>query len=163
MEAIPLKLNVNHCIDETLFIIKSKLKDKIEVRTSYGKLPLIKSYKGKLNQLFINLFQNAIEAIQQQHPDKGGMIEIQTQCNNNNVIIDMKDNGIGMTAETVDKAFDKFFTTKSPDKGTGLGMSVSKDIVELHHGSIVLESEREMGSKITITLPLDYDKVQASL
>lgn len=155
-EATPLKLDLNKSIEDTLFITRGKVGNNIRVITELGKLPLITSYTGKLGQVFINLLQNAIEAIREKYEEDGGEIGITTFADENMITVKISDNGIGMVDEAKEKLFEKFYTTKSPERGTGLGMSVTKDIVDMHKGTISIQSKRGEGTLITLKFPVDH-------
>jgi signal transduction histidine kinase len=152
----PIPINVNKCIEETLIIVNKKLNNQIEIKNNLGEISDIKSYRGKLNQVFTNLIKNSIEAIQEKPELKNEFLAIQTRLLEGKIIVKIEDSGIGMTAEIKKKIFDKFYTTKSPDRGTGLGMGVCKKIIEEHNGTIEVESERGKGTTFTITLPAGY-------
>ena len=139
---ILLKTDINQSIRNTLSMAGSAFDESIELQTQFGNIPILKSVRGKLNQVFTNLIENAIEAIREKPKLK-------------NEYLSIKDSGIGMTAETKERLYEKFYTTKSPDKGTGLGMSISKRIIEEHNGTIEVESEFGKGTKFTICLPIE--------
>lgn len=105
---------------------------------------------NRMKQVLVNLFKNALEA---KNEEKDMTIWLSVKKNKDNVIITVKDNGMGMTEETLKKVSEMFYTTKQ--KGTGLGVSLSKEIVELHGGSLVYESTYGKGTKAIITLPIE--------
>ena len=150
---LKFKLDVNQSIKNTLTMIDlSYGKNPIELKTEYGNLPSIKSIKGKINQVFTNLIENAIEAIREKNCK--GLLFIKTYCNKDKIVIKINDNGIGMSNKTKDRVFEKFYTTKSNNKGTGLGMSITKRIIEEHEGNIEIESKLNAGTTITVNLPI---------
>lgn len=104
---------------------------------------------NRLTQVFINLLKNSVEAIPK---NKKGHIEIKEKTSNNNIIITIKDNGKGMNKELLDKIKEPFYTTKP--KGTGLGVSLSEEIIKAHDGTLNYESEENKYTKVTITLPI---------
>jgi signal transduction histidine kinase len=144
-------------IDSTLVILRNKYINKIEIVKDYGKIPMLECYPGKINQVFLNILVNAIQAIQ-----KEGKIIIKTrQINregNQFIVISIKDTGNGMSNETKKKIFEPFFTTKVAGEGTGLGLSISISIIESHHGSIEVESKTGKGSTFSIYLPVIFQK-----
>lgn len=144
-------------IDSTLIILKAKYKDRIEIAKMYDpNLPSIICYPGKLSQVFMNLIANAIQAIEGK-----GMITIQTQkIDDNQVCIKITDTGKGMPASVRDHIFDPFFTTKGVGEGTGLGLHISSNIIEQHHGTIQVDSEEGKGTSFTIILPVKQDLIQ---
>ena len=104
---------------------------------------------NKLKQVLINLLKNTIEAKQELLPLE---VNINIIKRKNNIIINIEDNGIGMSKETLEKVYDIFYTTKP--NGTGLGLAFCKEVIELHQGKINITSEENKGTKIVITLPI---------
>jgi signal transduction histidine kinase len=99
----------------------------------------------------LNLIVNAAQAM----PDgKVGLIDIRTNCNDSHVWIEVKDNGPGIPPEILKKIFDPFFTTKDPGTGTGLGLSVSQNIIQQHGGTLEVQSTVDVGTTFKITLPI---------
>ncbi len=159
-EAAITDVDVIHEIETTLNILHNKLKNKTEIHKEYTEpIPKIEAFGGQLNQVFMNILDNAAGAIEKQ-----GDIWIRVQLDNSyqNLIIQIEDNGIGMDEETVRKVFDPFFTTKPVGQGTGLGMSITHKIIKNHQGDIKVSSEKNKGTKFTITLPLKIDREQLS-
>ncbi|MEG3988138.1 AAA family ATPase [Microcoleus sp. S28C3] len=152
-------VNLHEGIDSTLMILAQKLSD-IQVIEEYGNLPLVNCYPGEINQVFMNLLTNAIDAfscerVSEADSTKTPTIQICTQvAEGNQVAIRIVDNGVGMSSEVLGKIFDPFFTTKEVGKGTGLGLSISYQIVvEQHGGKLICKSEPGEGSEFTILLP----------
>ena len=141
--------NLHYGIDSTLALLKNKITDSIEVIMDYGNIPPIKCYEGQLNQVFMNVLNNAIDAI----PGKG-TITVKTRSENGFVKIYVTDSGVGMSEEVKKKIFDPFFTTKDVGKGTGLGLAVSYGIIERHGGTIEVKSEQGKGTEFIISLPV---------
>lgn len=135
-------------IDSTLQILKSELRD-IEVHKKYGDIPAIHCYAGQINQVFMNILSNAVQAI-----DGRGDIWIETKKKGLEVVVSIKDNGRGIPDKHLNKIFDPFFTTKPVGKGTGLGLSISYGIIEKHNGQILVDSEVGKGTEFKIILPL---------
>ncbi len=182
--------DIHEGIDNTLMILQNRLKAKggspdIKVIKEYGTLPLVECYAGQLNQVFMNLIGNAIDALEsgtggggekilpnsginyQTHQAKTASrfanissptIKISTEAKNNNrVIIRIKDNGLGMTEEVQQKLFSPFFTTKPVGKGTGLGLSISYQIVvEKHGGELECFSVLGQGTEFSIKIPIQH-------
>lgn len=144
--------NINDCIETTIKIIQSKLKN-INLVKDLGNIPNIECFPSKLNQLFLNTIDNAVHAINAKNSNNGELI-IKTYKEDNNLICKIKDNGIGMDEVTKNKIFEPFFTTKDVGEGTGLGMSIVHGIVELHHGKMEITSEKNIGTEIKLILPL---------
>lgn len=156
-------------IDSTLVILKHRLKANnkrpdIEVVKNYGDLPLIKCYPGQINQVFMNIIANAIDAVDEKaykssyQDNFGYQIIIETVYDSNNewVNISFKDNANGIPPYVVEQVFQGFFTTKSVGKGTGLGLSISKDIVETkHQGKITCFSKLGEGTEFVVKIPVE--------
>lgn len=140
--------DINEGIESTLVILHARTDDRVEVIKKLDKrLPQIKCYPGQLNQVFMNILTNAIDAI-----EENGKITITTSRENDKIKISFRDTGKGMTEEVKKKIFDPFFTTKDVGKGTGLGLSISYGIIEKHNGKIEVNSEVGKGSEFVITL-----------
>ena len=161
--------NIHEGIDNTLLILHNKLRARadypeIQVIKDYGKLPLIECYAGQLNQVFMNLLSNSIDALEdacnQKRLSGGGdwkpTISIRTEAlNGNSICIRIADNAIGMTEEVRSRLFDPFFTTKPIGKGTGLGLAISYRIVaEKHAGALSCRSAVGEGTEFAIEIPL---------
>jgi len=149
--------NLHEAIDSSLSILSHRCKDRIDIQREYGKIPPIKCSPGKIIQVFVNIINNAIDAIKEQ-----GKIWIKTFVNDTNIIIEIRDDGYGILPDNLPKIFDPFFTTKPIGSGTGLGLSISYGIVEQHGGTITVESEAEKGSTFTVSLPMDKNDVITS-
>ena len=113
-------------------------------------MPPIDCYGGQLNQVLMNIIDNAIFAI-----GDSGDIYIRTYNKNNILYVEIEDTGKGIAKENLEKIFEPFFTTKGVGEGTGLGMSISYKIIDSHGGKIEVESELNKGTKFTIILPYD--------
>ncbi len=146
--------DINNGIQSTITILKSEMKD-IETVIELGSIPHIKCYLGKLNQVFMNLIDNAIDAIRDRYEDPTqGVLTVKTMHVDDKVVITIADNGCGMPEEVKNSIFDPFFTTKDVGKGTGLGLSITYGIMEKHNGHISVESEPNVGTTFTIELPV---------
>jgi len=143
-------------IEDTLTLLTVNPDLKVEVERDFAPLPEIYCSPGQLNQVFLNILTNAIEATDQQ-----GKIRIKTRRENENVVIRIEDNGKGIPEENLDKIFDPGFTTKGPGVGPGLGLSICYRIISEHGGSIEAESEEGKGSVFTILIPLRTSDVQS--
>ncbi|MEH2213730.1 trifunctional serine/threonine-protein kinase/ATP-binding protein/sensor histidine kinase [Nostoc sp.] len=159
--------NIHQGIDSTILILKHRLKANeqrptIEVITNYGDLPQLECFPGQLNQVFMNLLANAIDALDesnqgrsfeenQAHPN---WITITTSVENNLVKIVIADNGQGMNEQVKSKIFDHLFTTKAVGKGTGLGLAIARQIVEsTHGGKLSFNSILGEGTEFIIEIP----------
>jgi len=151
-------IDIHKNLEVTLVIINNQLKHRIEVVKNYAcDLPKIECFPGKINQVFMNLLINAIQAI----PDKGTITIGTTQAQKAGKVyvkISIQDTGEGMDAETQKHIFEPFFTTKEVGEGTGLGLSIIHGIVEEHHGDISVESVLEEGTIFTVWLPVKHQK-----
>lgn len=144
--------NIHDCIDSCLIILQNQLKNRIEVIKHYGDIPAINCYPGQLNQVFINILNNASQAI-----EGTGSITIETGVKNGNIDISICDSGPGIPDDIKEKIFEPFFTTKDVGQGTGLGLSISFGIVEKHKGKIKVNSKNGKGSEFIISLPLNLN------
>ncbi len=144
---------IHEGLDSTLILLRNKYKDRIEIQKKYGNIPDIECYPGQLNQVFMNIISNAIDAI-----DNKGIITITTSKANGKVLISIKDTGQGIPEKIRNKIFEPFFTTKDVGQGTGLGLSISHGIIEKHHGTIKVISEIGAGSEFVISLPVKQGK-----
>jgi len=142
------EVNLNECIESTLSLLQHELRGRIEVTRDLAELPTIPCYPNRLNQVFMNLFVNAIQAISGK-----GQIRVQTRLENQQVQIAISDSGSGIKPEHLGGIFDPGFTTKGVGIGTGLGLSISARIIQDHRGSISVESELEKGTTFLISLP----------
>lgn len=151
------KADIHEGLNSTLELMRSDLKqNNIVVEKSFGDIPNIECLASKLNQVFMNMLNNAIYAIKASENKSNGRIEITTFLSSDakEINIAFKDNGSGMDEETLRKIFDPFFTTKEVGEGSGLGMSISHGIVEEHGGKFTVQSELGVGSNITVVLPV---------
>ena len=163
-----VSFNIHEGIDSTILILKHRLKaneqrPEIEVITNYADLPNIKCFPGQLNQVFMNILANAIDALEEFNSGRifeeiktnPNQITINTFLENNSVKITISDNGKGISEETQNKIFDHLFTTKEVGKGTGLGLAIAKQIIEEKHGgSLEVTSELGKGTCFCIQLPI---------
>lgn len=146
------EVNINDGIESTLILLKSAVPPNTKIITHLSEIPIIECLPGKLNQVFMNLFSNALYAIKQKNSKDENSLTVSTYISGENVIVEIKDTGIGMTPEVKAKIFDPFFTTKDVGEGTGLGMSIVFKIIESHGAKILVESEYGVGTKILLIL-----------
>jgi signal transduction histidine kinase len=154
--------DLNAALQSTLEIAGHEIKKKtIALRTQFGELPPVFCHSGKINQVFLNVLMNAIQA-----SEPGGRIEVSTRTDETmtggGAAIEVRDNGCGIKAEHLPHIFDPFFTTKPVGQGTGLGLSVSYGIIRDHGGAIEVESEVGRGTLFRIRLPLRPPKRRGS-
>ncbi|MEH1851420.1 MAG: ATP-binding protein [Nostoc sp.] len=162
--------NIHEGINSTLMILKHRLKANkirpaIELVQDYEELPLVECFPGQLNQVFMNLLANAIDALEESNYGLSfdeiklnpNQITIHTALteDNNHVSIRIQDNGVGISSNVQQKMFDHLFTTKSVGKGTGLGLSIAYQIiVQKHKGTLEVNSVLGAGSEFIITIPI---------
>jgi signal transduction histidine kinase len=165
----PTAFDIHQGLESTILILKHRLKadenrPAIEVINNYGSIPQVECYAGQINQVFMNIIANAIDALEESNKGrsfeeiaaKPNLITIKTEVSNYSefITISIKDNGIGMSEETQKKSFEHLFTTKGVGKGTGLGLAIAHQIiVEKHHGNIQVNSTLGKGTEFTITIP----------
>ena len=148
--------DINACIKTTLNIVNNELKYNCSVVTEFSAIPEIMMNVGKLTQVFTNLFINASHAIKA--TGAFGKITVSTSMQKDLIVIRVKDTGVGIPTDMINKIFNPFFTTKPQGKGTGLGLSVSQGIIAELDGKIKVESEVGKGCCFTIELPVNKDK-----
>ncbi|MBX9904184.1 MAG: hypothetical protein K2Y31_07495 [Burkholderiales bacterium] len=142
--------NLNEGLESALILAKHELKH-FSVKKHFGEIPAITCSPSQLNQVFLNLINNAAQAIE----SGAGEITLLTRMEGaDHVAVEIADNGKGIPPEIMSKIFDPFFTTKAVGKGTGLGLSISYKIIEQHGGSISVDSTVGQGTRFTIVLPL---------
>jgi len=153
------RVNIHQGIDSTLMILQHRLKQtrensEILVIKDYGQLPPIQCYSGQLNQVFMQLLNNAIDSVSAQCMGEQGEIKIKTQLlSNNRISINISDNGLGIPQEIQSKLFDPFFTTKPVGKGTGLGLFISHQIVvNKHGGNLYCNSKIGQGAEFVVEI-----------
>jgi signal transduction histidine kinase len=150
VDAVPTEaINVNKCIETALNIGRYILKNKIEVIKEFGDLPLICCSPSQLNQVFLNLFSNAAQAI-----NVHGQLHIHSWHELDSIYVSVTDNGTGIDPIHLDNIFDPFFTTKPVGEGTGLGLAISQYIIQKHKGEISVSSTIGTGTTFTIRLPI---------
>ncbi|MBB5187177.1 signal transduction histidine kinase [Zhongshania antarctica] len=141
--------DLNAGIDTALKICNNQLKDGVSVERNFAELPEISCAPSQLNQVFLNLINNAAQAM-----DGQGLIQIATRQVDGDVEVAIRDNGSGMDEDTRAHIFEPFFTTKAVGKGTGLGLSIVFRIIEDHGGTIQVESELGKGTEFVVRLPI---------
>ena len=158
-----VRFNIHEGIDSTLLILKHRLKanpDRAEIAIikEYGDLPLIECFPGQLNQVFMNIIANAIDALEnsnQPQNSQENQITIRTFVNDGSAVIQISDNGMGIPEDVKPKIFEHLFTTKSVGKGTGLGLSIAHQIVfNKHDGTLEVDSHLGKGTTFKILLPI---------
>lgn len=142
--------NISEIIDNCLVILHNRIKDSIVIKKEYNNdSAIIIGNTGKLHQVFLNILNNAEQAIL----DKGEII-IGVKKGHSNLIIEISDTGMGISNENINKVTDPFYTTKPPGKGTGLGLSITYNIIKEHNGKLNFKSELGKGTTVQIIFPL---------
>ncbi|MEG5037894.1 MULTISPECIES: ATP-binding protein [unclassified Microcoleus] len=181
-EAAPHPVDLHACIDSSLLILNSRIKQGIEVVCNYGNIPSVEGYMGLLYQVFVNLLNNALDAVEEKAkiektsseeakkqsasdsskqgaPSFSPRIVIATEyLDDDSVLVRISDNGMGIAPESQEKMFETFFTTKPRGVGTGLGLAIGREIiVKKHGGTINFWSEVGTGTEFSIALPIKYE------
>ena len=146
-------VDLNHCLKTTLNMVKNELKYDSDLETQFSTLPAVNINVGKLSQVFTNVLINAGHAIKA--TETFGKIIVSTEVVEKHVIVNVIDNGIGMSADTLSKIFNPFYTTKPEGAGTGLGLSISIGIIAEHGGEMTAESQVGKGTRFIIKLPIE--------
>lgn len=146
-------VDVNDGIRSTLNILGPQLKDRVQVEQDLNAVEPLECFPGKLNQVFMNMLNNATQAVIARHGDRGGLIRVISEQAEGHTVISILDNGIGMKPEVRARVFEPFFTTKAVGEGTGLGLSIAHSIIEKHNGRIEVDSVENEGSMFRIILP----------
>jgi signal transduction histidine kinase len=167
-------VDIHEGLDNTLMILNRRLTatpnlPEIQIIKKYGDLPLVECYPGQLNQVFMNVLVNAIDALEEARQQRSSedlksnpnQIKLETQIDKSSdyAIVKIYDNGIGMSEDVKHRVFDHMFTTKPVGKGIGLGMAIAYQIVvDKHRGSIEVDSTPGCGTEFTIRIPLTSKK-----
>ncbi|MDD2684584.1 MAG: ATP-binding protein [Gallionella sp.] len=150
-------VNLNDCIESALNIGRNVLKNKVEVIKELGALPKVSCAPSQLNQVFLNLFTNAAQAMLGK-----GVLRIKSWHKGTDVYISVSDNGKGISAENLTRIFDPFFTTKPVGEGTGLGLAITHQIIQQHGGDIRVDSRVGEGTSFHIRLPVSLAAIKPS-
>lgn len=166
-EAEQKAVNIHDGIESTLMILQHRIKSKsnraaINIVRDYSELPLVECYAGQLNQVFMNVLDNSIDALETSNSPEAQedfQITIRTEARPESIIISIADNGPGIPEQIRSRIFDPFFTTKPVGKGTGMGMAISYQIVtETHNGKIECFSDKGVGTEFVIEIPARLSK-----
>lgn len=172
-EAAPAPADLNRFLDEALELVQHPFKAQVTFERDYGPLPGVLSVGGQLQQVFVNLLSNAVQALAAQHErsvaapaggagggadDRGSLprpvVRMSTRHAAQQVVVVIADSGPGIAADVLPRIFDPFFTTKAPTEGTGLGLSIAHSIAQRHGGVIRVRTEVGSGTVFTVTLPV---------
>jgi two-component system, NtrC family, sensor kinase len=158
-EAEVKNVNLHDGLESTILILQHRLKSKshdaaIVIHREYSDLPSVECYPGQLNQVFMNILANAIDALESDHGQPKQITIRTTMIDEQWIGITIADNGIGMSTPVQERIFDPFFTTKPVGKGTGMGMSISYQIItEKHGGELTCRSGLGEGTEFLIKIP----------
>jgi signal transduction histidine kinase len=153
-EAEQKPADINEGIRSTLVLLKNSLVAEIDLSTHLANLPLVECFPGKMNQVFMNILSNAIQAVKSKSVLKDEFIRVTTREINDYAVIEIEDSGPGIPKAAQIRIFEPFYTTKPVGEGTGLGLSIVFNIIKKHNGSIELDSEEGRGTKFTIRIPI---------
>ena len=150
--------DLNMGLENTLLVAHTEIKHSAIVEQNFGQIPLIEAIGGEVNQVLLNLVFNAVYAIREKHRDQKGVIKLSTWHDEESVSFAVEDNGTGISMENINHIFNPFFTTKPVGQGTGMGLSISYEIiVNHHHGEIKVESRIGEGTTFIVRLPIKHD------
>ncbi len=148
------QMDIHEALAAALEMIRGRLeRRRITVEERKGELPPVSASPVQINQVFLNLLVNAMQAIESTHRDDGRIV-VETRCNGKEVILEVKDNGCGIPVDVLPQIFDPFFTTKSVGDGTGLGLSITHGIVQDHGGRMEVETAAGQGTCFRVILPI---------
>lgn len=142
-------VNINESLETTLTLYHNQIKQGIDVTRDFGEIPKFMGYPDELVQVWTNIIHNALQAMENK-----GRLFIQTSIESKNVLVSIQDNGGGISREVQGRVFDAFFTTKSAGEGSGLGLDITKKIIEKHNGKIWFDSLEGKGTTFFIEIPL---------
>ena len=147
--------HLNEGIESTLLLVRNTFPQNMVVNKHLGNINLVECAPGKINQVFMNIVTNAVQAMKakQYGPDEQPTLTIHSEQQQSTVKISIKDNGVGMHPDVVTKIYEPFFTTKEVGEGTGLGMSIVKGIIDGHNGELQVFSEPGTGTEFILTIP----------
>jgi signal transduction histidine kinase len=142
-------IDIHEGLESTLTLIDNQLKDRVTVRKDYGEVPLVLCRPRQLNQVYMNLLMNAVQAIAGK-----GEIRSKTYATENAAVVEITDTGVGIPPENLNRVFDPGYTTKGVQVGIGLGLPIVRRILDEHNGKIEVASEVGKGSIFRISLPI---------
>lgn len=145
-------------LENTLLMARNEIKHHADVEENFGEIPTVEAIGSEINQVLLNIVVNGVQAIKEKNEEEKGTIKISTWRDKNFVYCTIEDNGIGISSENLNHIFNPFFTTKPIGQGTGMGLSISCDIIVNHHqGEIHVESFPNRGTECTIKLPIKHE------
>jgi signal transduction histidine kinase len=151
-------IDVTVGIESTLVVLNHKLRDGVKIVRSYGAdVPRIDAYAGELNQVWTNLIDNAVDAM-----DGVGTLQIATRADGDHVVVEFGDTGQGMSPKVAARAFEAFYTTKDVGKGTGLGLDIARRIIVERHGGTINIDSRPGRTVLRVRVPAKASELQRS-
>jgi len=149
---------VHECLDSALMLLQVRAGGGIRIDRDYGELPMVLCYPGQINQVFMNILSNAIDAVEEKHEKGGGVISIRTGMQDRGgrkgVCVAISNSGSAIPEEDITHLFEPFYTTKEVGKGVGLGLSITHGIINDHGGEIDVTSDEEKGTTFRVWLPV---------
>ncbi|MEJ2642455.1 MAG: ATP-binding protein, partial [Desulfosarcinaceae bacterium] len=145
--------DLNQCLDTTLAVLATQLAASIKIQRDYKSLPPLKCHVRDINQAFFNILKNAIQAV-----DEAGEITIRTRPVDDEVLVSITDDGVGIEAGNLGRLFDPFFTTREVGAGAGLGLTQAYNTIRSHGGEITVKSGPGEGTAVTVKLPIAEGK-----
>jgi hypothetical protein len=152
--------DLNEGIRSTVALLAPQHRSKVTVQLDLHQLPSVECYPGKLNQVFMNIITNGIQATMDREDDEERVLRISTVCAGDDVLVTISDNGIGMTGEVMERIYDPFFTTKPVGEGTGLGLAIVYGIIQEHNASISVDSTPGYGTTFQLRIPMRHHRDQ---
>lgn len=159
--AVSTPVDVNRLITSAVTLTQAVVKSRARVELDLGELPALPGDHARLGQVFVNLLVNAAQAIPSGRPDDH-FVRVETRDSHGSIVVRVSDSGIGISDQDLPRVFDPFFTTKGPGDGTGLGLTISMDLVRRAGGTIDVSSRVGSGTTFTITLPVQTTPVTIS-
>jgi hypothetical protein len=150
--------DLNDGLRSTLAVLAPQYRDKVDIELDLQAAHMVECFPGKVNQVFMNIITNAVQATISRPGDRPRVVHVSTASTPDQVRVTISDNGVGMSAEVIERIYDPFFTTKPVGEGTGLGMSIVYGIIQDHQGSIQVESTPGVGTTFHITLPTRHQR-----
>jgi two-component system NtrC family sensor kinase len=150
--------DLNEGLRSTLALMVPQYRDRVEFDVQLDELPRVECYPGRLNQVFMNILTNGVQAAMAKEGDAMPTIQVRTRTLGDHVEVVIADNGIGMTDEVKARIFDPFYTTKDVGEGTGLGLAIAYGIIEDHHATIAVDSTPGQGTAFRITIPVRHQR-----
>lgn len=148
--------DVNKLLASAVHLLQTEYEHDLVILEKLSEVPPISGHPSRLSQSFYNLLDNAAQALKSaEHDAEGGRILVKTSTSSNLVKVVIQDNGCGISEDIRQRVFDAFFTSRPVGSGTGLGLTVARDTIRAHQGTIEIDSKEGMGTRVTLTLPIN--------